>query len=66
MAEDHEPEIRFTDEDAAFLRHVRFGELPPRVRPSELVELTETEPRRDLPEPVGDQYAWAIRMAAGG
>jgi hypothetical protein len=42
---------RFTDEDAAFLRHVRFGELPPRVRPEDLVETTETEPPRGTQEP---------------
>jgi hypothetical protein len=42
---------RFTDEEAAFLRRVRFGELPFRVRPEDRVELTETEPRHDLPEP---------------
>jgi hypothetical protein len=65
MAEDHEPVIRFTDEEAAFLRHVRFGELPARVRPTELIELVETEARRDLPEPIGDQYSWEIRMAPG-
>jgi hypothetical protein len=64
MAEDHESPIRFTDEEAAFLRHVRFGELPARIRPSERIELVETEARRDLPEPVGDQYVWAIRIAA--
>jgi hypothetical protein len=33
----------FTDEEAAFWRHVRFGQLPPRVRPDEYVELRETE-----------------------
>jgi hypothetical protein len=35
----------------AFLRHVRFGELPRQIPPEERVELTETEPRRDRPEP---------------
>lgn len=43
---------RFTDEEAAFLRHARFGELPPRVRPDDRVELVETDPRRDLPDGV--------------
>jgi hypothetical protein len=65
MAEDHEPAIRFTDEEAAFLRHVRFGELPARIGPSDRIELVETETRRDLPEPIGDQYSWGIRIAAG-
>ncbi len=55
MSDDSTP-IRFTDEDAAFLRHVRFGELPARVRPDERVELIETEARRDWPEPAGDPH----------
>jgi hypothetical protein len=42
---------QFTEEELSFLRHVRFGELPPRIRPEERVAITETEPRRDLPEP---------------
>ncbi|GGM60188.1 hypothetical protein ACFFX1_04730 [Dactylosporangium sucinum] len=40
----------FTDDELAFLRHVRFGELPARIRPEERVELTETESRRDRPD----------------
>ena len=43
----------FSDGDHAFLRDVEFGELPPRVRPEEYVELIETEPKRDRPEPAG-------------
>jgi hypothetical protein len=35
MAHDQAPD-RFTEEELAFLRHVRFGELPPRMRPDEL------------------------------
>jgi hypothetical protein len=50
MADDLDHTERFSDEEAAFLRHVRFGELPPRVRPDERVELIETESRRDLPD----------------
>jgi hypothetical protein len=50
MTDDDEPAIHFTDEEAAFLRYVRFGELPARVPPQEWVELTETDPRRDAPE----------------
>lgn len=34
----------FTDEEMAFLRYARFGELPPRVLPTEWVELQETDP----------------------
>jgi hypothetical protein len=37
----------FTDDELAFLRHARFGELPARVRPDELVQLVETDPQRD-------------------
>ncbi|WP_205802090.1 hypothetical protein [Micromonospora thermarum] len=56
-------EPAFTDDEYAFLRHVRFGELPPAVRPEERVELTETEPRRDRPDP-DDQRAWDLRHGA--
>ncbi len=41
---------RFTDEELAYLRHVRFGELPERVQPEEYVELTETEVPHQLPD----------------
>jgi hypothetical protein len=34
---------RFTDEEAAFLRHVPFGELSARIRPEEMVEGVATE-----------------------
>ncbi|WP_162907920.1 hypothetical protein [Allorhizocola rhizosphaerae] len=33
----------FTDEELAFLRHVRFGELPQPVRPEDYVATVETE-----------------------
>jgi hypothetical protein len=51
MSEQPADAERFTDEEAAFLRHVRFGELPPRVRPQDRVELTETERQRGVPQP---------------
>ncbi|WP_018681151.1 hypothetical protein [Actinokineospora enzanensis] len=38
---------KFSDEEYAFLRHVRFGELPARVQPEDLVALKETEPASD-------------------
>jgi hypothetical protein len=47
MADEHLIRERFTDEEAAFLRHVRFGELPPRVLPSDYVEVVETDPPHD-------------------
>ncbi len=40
----------FSDEELAFLRHARFGELPARVPPEDLIETQETELRRDLPD----------------
>jgi len=43
---------RFTDEELAFLRHARFGELPERVLPEDYVELTETEPLAEVPPEV--------------
>ncbi|MEV4534328.1 hypothetical protein AB0J82_10915 [Asanoa sp. NPDC049518] len=50
--------VVFTDDEAAFLRHARFGELPPRVLPDELVELQETEPRPLRPDHHPDDDAW--------
>ncbi|MDG6102805.1 hypothetical protein Daura_41185 [Dactylosporangium aurantiacum] len=64
-AGDGSGEIRFTDPELAFLRHARFGELPPRVRPSDTVELVETDPRRDWPD-VGPSRAQAEVQGAGG
>lgn len=53
-----EDPVTFTDEQAAFLRHVRFGELPTRVSPEQLVTSIETDARRDLPEPGPPDVAW--------
>jgi len=55
----------FTDQELAFLRHARFGELPDRVRPEDIVESVETDARRDLPEPVGDPATWRDLQAGG-
>ncbi|MCW3844117.1 hypothetical protein ONA70_28905 [Micromonospora yasonensis] len=60
-----EPSESFTDDEYAFLRHVRFGELPPAVRPEDRVALTETDPRRDRPEPAGEPEEWNLRHGAG-
>lgn len=49
---EHPRREQFSDEEMAFLRHAEFGELPPRVMPDDRVEGTETEPRRDGPEPM--------------
>jgi hypothetical protein len=48
--------MEFSDEELAFLRHARFGELPARVSPDDRVELIEVDPRRDRPEPDPDPY----------
>jgi hypothetical protein len=45
----------FSDADYAYLRFVEFGELPPRVRPEDYVELVETESRRGRPEPAASE-----------
>ena len=58
MTDDHEPRERFTDEELAFLRHARFGELPARVLPSELVVLVETEQPEGLPRQAFDPREW--------
>jgi hypothetical protein len=63
MADD-ETGDKLNDDQLAFLRHARFGELPLRTPPAQFVELTETDPRRDLPEPVGDAREW--RLIQGG
>ncbi len=42
--ERNEPRIEFTDEEWAYLRYVRFGQLPARVAPEDRMELQETDP----------------------
>lgn len=53
---------RFTDDELAYLRFVRFGELPPRVAPTEWAETVETEqpslPSRPQPDPGRDSLYW--------
>lgn len=51
MSEQEHAAERFTDDELAFLRHARFGELPPRIAPEQRTASTETEPPRYLPEP---------------
>jgi hypothetical protein len=63
---DRTPETAFTDAECTFLRHVRFGELPARVPLAQLVAMTETDPPRDLPEPLGDPYEWRLNPGSGG
>ncbi|GAA3047540.1 hypothetical protein [Actinokineospora globicatena] len=52
---------RFTEDEFAFLRHVRFGELPARVRPEDLVTVKETEPAADYAD-----LAYDVRHRAEG
>lgn len=52
MTQEPSPHEQLTDDEAAFWRHVAYGELPPRVRPEEQVELKEADYRLEaLPEP---------------
>jgi len=53
---------RFTDEELAFLRHARFGELPERVRPDDYVELTETQTATEVPAPI-ETFNYALGQA---
>ncbi|GAA5081219.1 hypothetical protein HNP84_009372 [Thermocatellispora tengchongensis] len=48
---------RFTKEEEAFLRFVRFGELPARVLPADMVELVETGTPGE-PPPLFDPSLW--------
>ena len=56
---------RFSDEELAHLRHVRFGKLPARVLPEDHVQLVETDHRPDRPEPAGGEDDWMLRSSAG-
>jgi hypothetical protein len=49
MSEHPEQTEPQTDEELAHLRHTRFGRLPGRVRPEELVESEETDPVHEEP-----------------
>lgn len=49
---------KFTDDELAFLRHARFGELPQRVRPEDYVELAETESPQTEPIEQRPHYTW--------
>jgi hypothetical protein len=50
MSDDRERPDNHTDEDPASQRRVRFGHLPPRVRPDELVESEEAESLHEEPQ----------------
>jgi hypothetical protein len=51
-----------TDEEAELFRWLRFGQLPDRIRPSDMIAMVDVEPRRDVPEPVADPTGvWNFR-----
>lgn len=54
-----------TAEEAEMSRVQRFGQLPPRVRPDELVELAETRSAQGRPASALNEDEQAIRYAAG-
>ncbi|MCW2882547.1 MAG: hypothetical protein JWQ95_6647 [Sphaerisporangium sp.] len=58
MAENSASTEEFTDEEYAFLRYARFGELPARVLPSEMVEEVKTDHPHDVPEQAFDARRW--------
>jgi hypothetical protein len=61
--DDDAPAERFTDEEYAFLRFARFGQLPERVLPSQMVEEIKTDVPQDVPERAFDARKWG---EAGG
>jgi hypothetical protein len=58
MGEDRVHTDRLTDEKFEVLRHVRFGKLPARVAPADLVETTETDPPHEEPEQPPVRREW--------
>ena len=58
MGEDRGHTDRLTDEEFEIQRHVRFGKLPPRVAPADVVETTETDPPHEEPEQPPVRREW--------
>ncbi|WP_436529842.1 hypothetical protein [Actinoplanes sp. HUAS TT8] len=54
-----------TAEEAELSRVARFGKLPARVRPDELVELAETRNAQDVPVSALNETERAILYSAG-
>jgi hypothetical protein len=50
MREDQEQTEPRTEEELTLLRHRRFGHLPARVQPEDLVETEEAAPVHEEPE----------------
>jgi hypothetical protein len=58
-------DAEFTDEEFAFLRHVRFGDLPDRIRPDDHVQLVESDPPKGRPEAALSEQQWDALRAGG-
>lgn len=58
-----EPEI--VPDDDEVLRTARFGKLPPRVRPDEVVMSTDVDSPRVWPETGGGEEQWRFLHHAG-
>lgn len=65
MSRSDEPREPSADEEAAALRHARFGTLPPRIRPDEYLEAAETDQPLGLLLSDFDKDRWATRYAGG-
>jgi hypothetical protein len=49
---------RSTDEDFALLRHAKFGELPDRVAPEDMVETADADPAHEEPQQPPVRREW--------
>ena len=58
MSDDRDYVERFTDDELAFLRHVRFGELPSRIAWEDLVAVTETDLAHEEPQQPAVRREW--------
>lgn len=58
MSEDRAQTEPHTEQELAYLRHVRFGHLPVRVRPEDAVETAEAEPVPEEPGPPMVRREW--------
>jgi hypothetical protein len=58
MTNENAYKLEPTEEEYVSLRHAKFGELPDRVLPKDLVELVETDPQGETREPVEPRREW--------
>ena len=57
--EEHETISPLTDEEADLFRWLRYGQLPERIRPQDMIAMVDVEARNDTAEPiVGPTGAW--------